>query len=188
MKNCTKNLTTLTTLSNNGGNITINNAYNKVFAETTSGDVNVTFAEDATYISKENANTRYFKGITETGKITANGINRTDIEIKENGSAELIFENFEKDLSIINNIQSKSGNVYIKVDSRSAFVLNSFTKSGNSRVNLIQTEKYKGWTENKIENEKINYAKDQTIPTNANYININITESGNVLMHDDKVN
>ena len=188
IRNCTNNLTTLTTLSNNGGNITIYNAYNKVFAETSTGNVNVSFADDASSITQDNKNTRYFKGITETGKIVANGLNRTDIEIKENGSAELTFKHFEKDLSLINTIQSKSGNVYVKVDSRSAFVLNSYTKSGNSRINLLQTEKYKGWTENEIKNEKINYTKNQTIPTNANYININITESGNILMHDDKVN
>lgn len=181
IKSCTKNLTTLSVLTDDG-DISVYNAYNKVFAETSSGNITTTFASDADKISIDNKNTRYFKAITKTGKIVAKGINRTDIEIKSDGSADLSFENFDNNLNVTNNITSKNGNIYVKVNSLSSFILNSSTQKGHSRINLLQTESYKGWTDKSIQNKAIN------CDTSTNVITIAVSGSGNILMHDDKVN
>ena len=45
-------------------------------------------------ISKVNPNIRYFKAITESGKITATGVNKAEINIKDNGSLDLTFNHF----------------------------------------------------------------------------------------------
>lgn len=187
IESCTNSLTNLSTTSQSG-NIKINNAYFKVFAQTTSGNITTTFAEDAANITKENQNIRYFKAITETGKISATGVNKAEVEIKDNGSLDLTFNHFNKDQAINNIIKSNNGDVHIKVDSSSAFVLKSKIYSGNSRINLSQTDKYKGWTEKEV-NENINYSSTETIDEQiANILNINISGSGNLLLHDNKVN
>ena len=180
IKNCTNNLTSLTILSKSG-DVSVNNAYNKVFVETTSGNINVNYAENAGYANSSNQNIRYLKALTKTGKIVAEGVNKTDIEIKDDGTAEITYEKFNSNQNLISNINSKNGNVYIKVKKASAFVLNSKTHSGNSRINLTQTEKYNGWTDKEITNQTIN------CNSNSNIINIQ-TDSGNILMHDDNVN
>jgi len=185
INSCTPDLLSLWATTTKG-DIKIKNAYNKIFTETTSGNVLTEFANDTAPVSLSNTYTSYFNGKTKTGKIVVTGLTRADVEV-EDGSADLTFSNFNKNLSIVNTINSKNGNVYIKVDSASAFVLNSFTK-GNSRINLLQTEVYKGWTEKTV-NENINYAKNETVDElTANYVNITVSESGNVLMHDNKVN
>jgi len=187
INNCTGVLTNLST-SSKKGDIKIINAYYKVFAQTTSGDISTTFAEDAETISKTNQNIRYFKAITETGKISASGVNKAEIEIKDNGSLDLTFNQFAKNISVKNIIKSNNGDVHIQVDSNSSFILKSTINLGNSRINLIQTDKFKGWT-TKVVNENINYAKNETIDEElANLIDIDITGSGNLLMHDNKVN
>lgn len=180
IKNCTNNLTSLTLLSKSG-NVEVNNAYNKVFVETSSGNIYVNYSENAGYANSSNQNIRYFKALTKTGKIVAKGVNRTDIEIKKDGSAEISYERFNSNQNLISNIKSNDGNVYIKVNNTSAFILNSKTNSGNSRINLTQTEKYKGWTNKEIQNKTINCT------SNTNFIHI-VTDSGNILMHDNNVN
>ena len=187
IKNCTSNLTNLSTTSKKG-DISINTAYCKVFAQTTSGNITTTFAEDAGTITQADQNIRYFKAITETGKISATGVNKAEIEIKENGSLDLTYAHFNKNQSVKNIIKSNNGDIHIQVDNLSSFVLKSKINSGNSRINLSQTDKFKGWTEKEV-NENINYEKNETINDQlANLIDIDITGSGNLLMHDNKVN
>ena len=187
INNCTSALTNLSTTSKKG-DIKIVNAYNKVLAQTTSGNIAIIYAEDAETISQTNPNNRYFKAITETGKISATGINKAEIEIKENGSLDLTYSHFNKNQDVKNIIKSNNGDIHIQVDSNSSFVLKSKINSGNSRINLIQTDKFKGWTEKEV-NENINYSTNETIDEQlANLIDIDITGSGNLLMHDNKVN
>jgi len=187
INNCTSYLTNLSSTSQKG-DIKIVNAYYKVFAQTTSGNITTTFAEDAETITKDNQNIRYFKAITETGKISVTGVNKAEIEIKENGSLDLTYAHFNKNQAVKNIIKSNNGNVHIKVDSNSSYILKSKINSGNSRINLIQTDKFKGWTEKEV-NANINYSTNETINGQlANLIEIDITGSGNLLMHDNKVN
>ncbi len=180
INNCTKNLTTLSIFSKKG-DVTAQNAYNKVFVETISGDIITNFASDADTASESNKNVRYFKAITETGKVYSTGVNRADVEIKKDGSAEITFSHFENNLNLNSLIKNNSGNIYLKVDKNSAFMLNSKTSSGHSRINLTQTEKYKGWTDKEITNKAIN------CETSSNIISIE-NGSGNILMHDNNVN
>lgn len=172
------NLTVLTT----SGNIEISNAHNKVRTTSTSGNINVYFSADASFADSSNLECRYLIATSASGNVTASGINRADVNITSSGAVSIAYAEFQADLGLVSSISTKRGSIYVTVDSNAKFVLNS-TTSGSSRINFMQTEQYKGWTDNNIKDKEINGSKN----ANSNQITIS-SQSGSILMHDNKVN
>ena len=173
----------LTVLSKNG-DVKINKAYNKTSITTESGDITLHFANAANFATSSNKEYRYLKAITKSGNVRATGLNSAIIEISKNGSVNVDFANFDANLKLVSSIKTNKGSIYAKVKCSSVFVLNSSTNSGSSRINLAQTETYNGWTDKQISNKLINCSSSTE---NSNQISLN-SSSGNILMHDDKVN
>lgn len=163
------------------GEIVLSNAYYKVLATTTSGDIKVNFNSEAHFASGESKEYRYLQATSVSGNVTANGVNSAQVEITGSGNATINFESVTSNLGLTSDISTKKGNIFVSVKHQDAFILNSST-AGNSRINLMQTEKYNGWTDKEISNKSINGA---TL-TNGNQINLT-SVSGSILMHDDKV-
>lgn len=174
----TSNLTVLTT----SGNIEISNAHNKVRTTSTSGNINVYFSADASFADSSNLERRYLIATSASGNVTASGVNRADVNVTSSGAVSIGYAEFQADLGLVSSISTKKGSIYVTVDSNSKFVLNS-TTSGSSRINFMQTEQYKGWTDNNIKDKEINGSKN----ANSNLITIS-SQFGSILMHDNKVN
>lgn len=171
------NLTTIT----DSGNTNISKAFDKVFASTDSGSVVVNFAPEADFATSADKVNRYLKVISDSGNVTATGLNSADIEIKGSASVVVNFASFAPNLGLISSIKTKNGNILVSTNHSDKFILNSKT-GGSSRINLMQTEVFNGWTDKEIKNKSINGATGE----NANYIYLS-SDSGNITMHDNKV-
>lgn len=155
------------------GDIKVKNAYLKIDAKTTYGNINVTFAEDAQEFSTTN-DSRSLIALTKNGRIIASGVDYAVVTVEKSGSGSA-FITYNK-VSGNSSFVSDVGSISIRVNKESAFELNSQTTSGAVRINLTQTPVYNGWT-NKIVNEKINCTSSD------DKINIS-TNSGGILMLD----
>lgn len=164
------------------GNINVSKAFNQIFATTDSGCVTINFDESSDYATSGSVNYRFLKVISKSGNVNATGLNSADFKITGTGNVNVNFASFQDDLKLISDIQTEKGNIFVSVNYSDKYILNSKT-NGNSRINLMQTEKYNGWTDKLIQNKSINGASG----VNANQINLK-SSSGNILMHDNKVN
>jgi len=161
------------TILTSSGDVKIKNATSRLFVTTNSGNISVSFPDTIEQASNTNPNVRFLKVITNTGNVHATGLNRADIESKENSSIDLTFSSTVYSNS---SIKTNKGSVFVKVDKNSQYMLNSKTTSGSVRVNLTQTEVYNGWTNQTL-------AKAINCVSSTNSINLE-TISASILMLD----
>lgn len=155
------------TATSTSGNITIHNANQKINTITDNGIILVHFLDNAE--TKELIST-----INANGKINADGIHKAEILISKNGRANLVFSDIIGKSEILGN----SGDVSVKVNTESRYQLETFTSSGDVKVNLAQIANFNGYTDKDPEPIQVNgFVGD------SNYLYVK-TNSGNLTVLD----
>lgn len=130
-----KNSTSPLILQSSDGHITVDSTIQRINASTEYGDINITFNEQAPSFS-EDANARTATVRTNNGKVTLRGVENIDVNLSENGRAEIYMNNVYGE----NILSGNTGSIYLVVRENPANKYTLVTQSGSGyvSVNLMQ--------------------------------------------------
>ena len=129
-------------LNSNSGNINVNESFGNINATTLSGDITVTFSDNANSFGAAESQARRFFATTNSGDISAYGVENTEIKINDNGNLTLYMNDVLKGNNIID---VEKGSIYVQIKELTEatgvahYKLSWETQSGGVSVNLAHT-------------------------------------------------
>lgn len=163
-----KNCEAPVVLHTDNGDINVTNAKKIVRIKTNYGQVNVSFADDAEHYTTSNDSRVLYANIYN-GKLTAKGVEHIGVADEENPetiSGITVTGNGRINISMEdvcgeNAIAGKNGSIQVVVnyetnETVNDYILTTYSKSGNVRVNLMQISSYYGYTSKKLTTTKVN--------------------------------
>lgn len=119
--------------SSGNGDILLKNTKSSLFAQSKYGDITVKFDETADSYST-NKSSRMLQAKTSSGKIKAEGVDNVNVEVKDNGSADI----YMHDVVGENVVFTSSGRIYVEFATESKFVLTTSMSKDSANVNFLQ--------------------------------------------------
>ena len=122
-------------LQSNDGHITVDSTMREIEASSAYGDISITFNEQADSFN-EDRTSRTATASTNNGKITLHGAENININIAENGRAEIYMNNVYGE----NILSGNTGEVYLVINENAdnKYTLITQSTSGNVSVDLAQ--------------------------------------------------